>query len=541
MHAGEQQAARSFLCRSVSIYEAMTSHVLRLEKRANDEEILKALGLTATLGWLAHPGRYADERLEEVALRAGRRLESPTDGPPPRTVGRPHTKNRRRRVLHVATTVYESGGHTRLIESWIRNDEASAHSLVLLHQRQYGVRAELSGAISASGGELVTLPDDLSLLDKARRLRDLARSGYDCLILHTHPNDVLPLVALATSKCPPVAVMNHADHTYWLGVSVADMVVEFRDFGARLSLERRGARENIIVPLPLDFTSTIERSAARERLGISDSEVMLLSIGSAYKYAPADRYDFFRTMRQVLDRNPTARLHLVGVSPADLAGFGVAGHERMMLIGTISDPTLYEAAADIYLEGFPHGSYTAFFETVARGICPVLLFAPTPQTDISGDPGLKGLVTSPIDEADYVARVTELINDPTMRVKLGQAAGRQVVSTHGVEGSRIYLQKLYHRLTQLTHQFLPPPKQGSSQMEEDLNLAGANNSRIKTALLSQVYYSAVTGFTAGDLLRLFLMSVRIRDTRLIPSHVRGWLGLIRHKISLPRTGTGVKA
>ena len=439
MRAGEQQFARSFLRRCVSTYEAMTKHVLTLEMRGNDEETLKALGLTATLGWLAHPGRYADERLEAVALRAGRRLECLEDKAEPGKVSRPRARNGRRRVLHVATTVYESGGHTRLIESWMRNDDSSAHSLVLLHQRGHGVRAELSRSISTSGGELIILPDEGPLLDKARLLRHIARSGYDCIVLHTHPNDVLPLVALATSECPPVAVMNHADHAFWLGVSVADMVVEFRDFGARLSRERRGARENIIIPLPLDFTSTIERTAARERLGIPDGEVMLLSIGSSYKYAPTEEYDFFRTMREVLDRNPTARLYLVGVSAGDLAGFGVPGHERMELIGTISDPEIYEAAADLYLEGFPQGSYTAFFETAARGICPVLLYAPTPQTDISGDPGLKGLVTSPSDEADYMKRVTALISDPIMRTRLGQAVGRQIVSTHGSDGSRTYL------------------------------------------------------------------------------------------------------
>jgi hypothetical protein len=538
MDVEEQETATSFLRRSHAVYEAMVAHLLRLEGRGDDEATLRWLSLAATVAWVAHPGRYADERLESVALRIGERLE-PRDDRAAQGMDAPRRgESGRRRVLHVATTVYEVGGHTRLIESWMKNDDSSVHSLILLHQRGERIRGALAERIAASGGELIVLPDDCPLMEKARRLRHAARSGCDCIILHTHPNDVVPLVALASSQCPPVALMNHADHAFWLGVSVTDLVVDFRDFGSRLSRERRGARESVIVPLPLDLGPSIDRAEARTRLGIPDGEVTLLTIGSSYKYTPAGKYDFFRTLHRVLDDNPAARLYVIGVSEADLARFGARSHERMELLGALGDPSLHEAAADLYLEGFPWGSYTAFFESVARGVCPVLLYGPTPHTDISGDLGLKRLVTSPVDEPDYVARVTALIDDPATRRELGAAVGRQVRATHGGPGSRAYLHDLYDRLAGRAHLYLAPAPRGSADLEEDLNLARISSAFIKTALLHHITNAVLTPPSARELLRLFVMSIRAGDTRLVPTHVRGWLGVLRRQAFPPKSGAG---
>ena len=41
--------------------------------------------------------------------------------------------------------------------------------------------------------------------------------------------------------------------------------------------------------------------------------------------------------------------------------------------------------------------------------------------------------------------------------------------------------------------------------------------------------------------RLLVISLRIGDTRLNPSHVRGWLGLLRHKAFPPRPASGMEA
>jgi hypothetical protein len=538
MDVSEKQADLSFLRRSAAAYEAVVAHVIRLDARGDDEETLKWLRLAASVAWFTHPGRFADERLEAIALRAGQRLEPLRPTGAAQTGNAALAANGRRCVLHVATSVHETGGHTRLIENWIRHDDAALHSLVLLDQQPCHIRAELVARIAASGGELVVVPANCPLLDKARRLRKVAQAGYDLVVLHHHPDDVVPLVALAVAECPPVAVMNHADHVFWLGASVADAVIDFRDYGARLSRERRGSRRSLMFPLPLDSRSpTLGRAEARLRLGIPDTEVMLLSIGSANKYAPTKKYNFFRTLHRVITDNPTARLYVVGVGEDDFRSFGVRRPERTNLLGIISDPSAHEAAADLYLESFPYGSYTALIETAARGVCPVLMYAPTSHTDISGDVPLKGLITNATDEADYVARVTTLINDPAERTRLGQAVARQIASIHGCDVGRAYLQPVYERLIGTTHRPAPLPAQKSAETVDDLSLAGVSGSRIKTAVLQRFSNHALAGLTVRDVLRLLAISLRAGDTRLTAWHVRVWLSLLRNRAFPPRAAS----
>ena len=541
MDVSAQQTAQSFLRRSAAIYEALVARVLRLEARGNDEETLKWLSLAAGAAWVAHPGRFADERLEAVALRAGQRLQPLPPVCAEQNDDAAVTQDGRRRVLHVATRVGETGGHARLIENWIKDDETSLHSLVLLEQGPTRFRAELAGRIAANGGELIVVPADYPLLDKARRLRRMAQAGYDGLVLHHHPDDVVPLVALATANCPPVVVMNHADHVFWLGVSVADAVIDFRDFGARLSRECRGVRQSLVLPLPLDLTSpALDRTKARASLGVPAAEVMLFSIAASYKYTPTTTHNFFRTLNKVLTDNPTARLYIVGVGESEFRSFGVPRHERIELLGVLSDPRVYQVAADLYLESFPFGSHTALFETAARGVCPVLMYAPTSHTDRSNEVPLKGVIANAADEADYVARVTALIDDPAARTKLGQTVARQIASFHGGNLWRANLQTIYKRLAGMTHRPVPVPVQASAETEHDLHLAGFNNSCIKQAVLALVADNARDALTIGELFRLLTISLRIGDTRPTPSHVKGWLAILWHIVFPRRPPPGIR-
>ena len=42
------------------------------------------------------------------------------------------------------------------------------------------------------------------------------------------------------SGLPPVLFLNHADHLFWLGTSVADLVLNLRDAATDISIARRG-------------------------------------------------------------------------------------------------------------------------------------------------------------------------------------------------------------------------------------------------------------------------------------------------------------
>jgi hypothetical protein len=202
----------------------------------------------------------------------------------------------------------------------------------------------------------------------------------------------------------------------------------------------------------------------------------------------------------------------------------------MHLLGIINEPLAYEVAADLYLEGFPQGSYTALLETAARGVYPVLQYAPPPQVDFSGDRGLQGLVVCSKDETEYIEQVTALINDPAERGALGQAVGQQITATHYGARWQDYLRALYEYLAQTAHAPAPLPALERVETEADLNLSAFNQTYIKTALLQQLPANLLAGLTLVDLFRLCCRSLRVGDTRLTPAHLRVWLGLLKNKV-----------
>lgn len=539
MNIVARRLAETSLRRSASAYDALVAHVLRVAARDDDERTLRWLGLAASVAWMAHPGRFADERLEAVALQVGRRLQ-PADAAPQPKAGAAGA-DAPRRVLHVATRVYEVGGHARLIENWIKKDLVAVHSLILLDQRDYVIRPELVDLVATSGGELVVAPPAPPLLDRARLLRRTAQSGYDIVVLHHHPDDVVPTVALAVPDCPPVAVMNHADHVFWLGVSVADAVIDFRSYGERMSRERRGARRSMTFPLPIEIKPpAADKATARRMLGIGADQVVLLSIGAAYKYAPTPDRSFFATMGKLLAANPDAHLYLIGVGPQDLSSFGVPPHERISLLGLVNDPSLYQVAADLYLEGFPLNSYTALLETAALAVCPVLMYAPPPPLDLSGEASLRGLVTAPADEDAYLRRIKGLIDDLAARARLAEAVARRIASVNGGDIGATYLQPIYEQLAALTHQPSPPASASAAATDEDLDrVAHKGDFGIRTVLAGSAP-EALVPFTVGDIVQALSISVRTGDTRPSLRHFRNWLGVLRRTVAASRSGGGVR-
>lgn len=528
-----ERRARTFLRRTVRFHEGLVAHALRLAGRGDDERTLQWVRLTAEVAWAAHPGRLSDERLEAVALAIGRRLEPAPEEPAERV---PSGLPARRRVLHVATAVASSGGHTRLLENWVGADDASVHALMLLDQGAEPVRAALAGRIAASGGTVTVVPPGTPLLERARRLRRAARSGYDCVVLHHNPDDVVPLVAFAVEDVPPIAAMNHADHIFWLGAAVTDLLVEFREFGARLSRERRGIRRNVVFPLPLDIRSSYPtREEARAHLGIAADEQVLLTIGSAAKYTPTARQRFFDTLARVLDANPRARLYVIGVGEEHAGMLAIARHNRMRLLGVMHDPSDYQSAADLYLEGFPFGSYTALLETAVRGVCPVVMYAPTEHNDVSVEVPLQGVVHGVADAPAYVADVTALLANPAERARRSRLIAERIRAGHSTGAARGCLEAVYRQLAALRHDVALPPDWLAKEARHDLDLAGFQSTRMHIPLADRIATRTLRALSPGAFARFLAISVRTGDTRLVPRHAKSWASLIARRL-LPVVG-----
>ncbi len=403
----------------------------RFAAAGNFEDAAACAQVAANIGWMNHTGRFGSERLEEV-LRAGAATIRPLPYARP-SAGEP------KRILHVLTEAYATGGHTRLAWRWMEQDSTRVHGLALT--RPHPVPDALAEAVASRGGIPIDVPvAGSSLFERAQRLRALA-AGYDVVLLHAHPDDPVPSLAFGGPGARPATVLvNHADNFFWLAREVADVVASHRQVGSRLASERRGlpSERTLLLPLPLGEPPTADpaaRDRARRELGIGPDQVVLLTVGSEYKFEPIGGAHFLDAAEPLVARHPEAVL--IAVGPPDVGRFAQARQNtggRVRALGGLASIDHLYAAADIYLESYPCSSGTAVREAAMCG-SPVVTFAPDAmESEIVGsDASLANVWQRAQTVEEYLDVASELITDPAARARWGGVARESVLESYDNE------------------------------------------------------------------------------------------------------------
>jgi hypothetical protein len=355
------------------------------------------------------------------------------------------------RVLHVLTEAYELFGHTKLCRKWIEIDSGPARHDVVLLAQYADVPDNLRRTVEGRGGKLVKLDPAQSMLERARQLREIARTEADAVVLHVHPHDLLPNVAFGVPGGPPVIYVNHADHEFWVGGAVADLVLDIRESGQEWTRWHRDLPRTRILPIPLEedplLTGGAERIAAVRRetkrsLGIGEDELIFLTIGSARKYEPMRGMSFLEAAEAILNRCPRARMIAVGPQPvAEWKAVSQRTGGRLMPLGNQSDLGRFHAAADVYLEGMPAGSLTALLEVCLAGVACVRSPARVRPPHASDGIALAS-VSQPVDVPAYVKEAVALAENETIRRERGLTLQRRVRETHCEAGWREQLEQI---------------------------------------------------------------------------------------------------
>lgn len=372
-----------------------------------------------------------------------------------------------KRWLHVMDQALPYGGHTAMARRWISSDTANIHSVALLSQ-QTPVPDTLAETVAASGGQVTVMDPEVSLLSRAGSLRKLAFENADYVVLHVAVWNVIAPVAFGLDGGPCVVLVNHAAHIFWVGVSVADLVLNCR--GSELEREwtvtYRGTERSGVLPIPLVPVVRIPagdveqvRERAKRELEVPSGLTVLLTVGDTYKYRPLGVLNFFQAANQILSSCPNTYLLAVGPEPSeDWQVLGANFTGRVCVTGKQRDLRRYHAAADIYLEGFPFGSTTAFLEAGLQGIPSVLAPADCPPPFGTDGVALDHLIERPSSVRAYADQVVALVRDPARRRELGALLSQSIEHHHTGEGWKQYLAKVVSQLPASHSVALPTPQ-----------------------------------------------------------------------------------
>jgi glycosyltransferase involved in cell wall biosynthesis len=373
-----------------------------------------------TYGMFNHPGVLASAPLEQLLHALGREHVPGVAGRSPAAHGR---------VLHVATVVYETGGHGRVLERWLARDAARTPTVLLLKEDE-PVPASLTRAVSSAGGTFAPALGVGDLFERARALRALA-AEHELVVLHVSNHEVVVPLAFADDVGrPPTILCNHASHQLWTGVGCADVVANLNDFDAAESVARRGvaSQRSLVLRAPAAPRTLPGRAEARAQLGLDPAAPVVLTIASPYKLrallAPAYR----DLAAAVLDAVPAATLLLVGPRPEDCV---VPEHPRIRVLGPLADIGPQLAAADLLLDSWPVTGGTTVLDAGAAGVPVLALGDPPPAMVGAPHDLLDGAIARAPDVASLGARAAALLADPQERARLAAHASAVVAARHG--------------------------------------------------------------------------------------------------------------
>lgn len=399
----------------------------------------------ASFAWFNHAGLFFDPDLEALLTRLGRAL------PPRRAVpARQRSLPRQGRtasprvVLHVASQLYSTGGHTQMIARWIADDTASEHRIVTTRQGSTPYPVKVTAMLPKA--PLALDRSAWGLLRRAALLREQVECA-DFVVVHAHPDDIIPTMALADCKVPSIFI-NHADHVFWVGASVAGILLHLRHSGALLSVARRGMDpdRSFLMNRPLAPASAGGmRKAERERLGIRDDQVLVVTAASESKYEPIGATNLVGLFADAVRRNPNLVVRAAG--PRQRGEWARAQQEsdgRIAALGPLpSVQTLFEAA-DLYVDSFPFSSLTSLLEAGSFGL-PALSYRGHPEECAvlgADSPQADEAILYPRSPDEFQETVAALASDPVLRREAGDRLRHAVAAGHG-ESWSIRLEELY--------------------------------------------------------------------------------------------------
>lgn len=351
-----QNAAQKFLQRYNALMNVLRACILT-SKDAN--RAIRYASAYGEMRMFNHDGVYADEAVElhiqslveatglvDQQLLAAQRAEG---------------------AIIIATDIYDYGGHTKVLLTWLRLvKEELRHKLLITRavtERTQKVVADLKvELIQISGGDLQAI---LSILDAAQ--------GSNRIVMMIHPQDIVAAVAsrILAAAGYQVIFYNHADHLFSYGMGAAATVCEISAYGEAINDKTQRVRGNACrlgVPLKQNKISPTEHSTAENN---ATRNKVIFSAGAAYKYQPDDSFIFADALDQLLARRCDVNIILVGPTgqeawwQARSAKWG----ERVKFFGTLQQAEYMQLmqSADVYVDSYPVTGGTAFPEALLAG------------------------------------------------------------------------------------------------------------------------------------------------------------------------------
>ncbi len=311
-------------------------------------------------------GYYTISEIEDFYIKLAHSIDTIDDG-----IFYPNS------YLHVMTTAYTTGGHSRVVARWIETSpKEQKHSVILLNQEKNEIPQDIQNAVASHGGEIY-VSNNQDLLENAKYLRAISLR-YSGVILHIHPKDPTSIIAYGSNTFKtPLLMFNHADHNYWCGASIVDVIADIRNNG--ISRKYRNIENAFVLRIPMESNLNLDKyinvkSTSRLCLGIPQDVKVILTVGRSTKYKPIGKIEFCNFISDIQHFVPDSICF--GIGPTEETG-NWGNMSKCIPLGEVEygeEYYKYLSAADLYIDSIPIGGGVAIMDAVQAHL-PVLSYS----------------------------------------------------------------------------------------------------------------------------------------------------------------------
>ncbi|MGG2396247.1 glycosyltransferase [Pseudomonas sp. SH1-B] len=272
--------------------------------------------------------------------------------------------------LYLATELYVSGGHSRMLEDFIEAMPAFDHVIILsdLFGRNGGA-AEVISQLESRGASVIVIGDGSLVARTLRIMHFLKKLQPDSCILFNHHQDAPIVAACLPEFCEHYFFYHHADHNLCLGARVSHL--RHLDLSPwQFSRCASWKADNIYVPLTCPDRGGLAGKARGE------TPLVTCTAGSWIKFSEPYHIEFCAFIADVLAATGGRHIH-IGNLPESVIndvrtvmvarGLDVDAFEH---IGWVHSLWLsaQQLGVDLYLSSFPLGGGRGLVEMLGAGV-----------------------------------------------------------------------------------------------------------------------------------------------------------------------------
>lgn len=357
------------------------------------------------------------------------------------------------KTLHIFSEINKVGGHSKLMFNWIENDQNSKHFLLSTWQNALEV-SEVASSYKCpiDKNNLYTFEQNIEPLNKAQKIVDILRTNYfNRIVLHVHPNDIIPSLIFSSEKLEsPVFFVNHAEHTYWLGASVIDFLLQIREFNIQKDFKNRNIpiKNQFFLPIPVNESYKVIKQEKKT--------FNILSIGRENKYEPNNEYNFYEAALKVVRDHENVVFTIVGISKNN-PHKKYYQHDRLVYVEPTPNIKAFIENADLYVEGFPIPSFTSLLEPAIAGV-PFILQYNSPGVNRLFDEAFNNGIYYPKNLNEWHTIISKTISNEEYRKDISNKQFSYLKSNYSLQAwkSKLkyikdYTKNKKHNVNHLSH------------------------------------------------------------------------------------------